>query len=354
VSAYLRLRFDIHLLPQFDVGAAGVDIFFVISGFVMVYASERLFGRGGATRLFLLRRAIRIAPMYWIATTLVLVYLIAQYGSIGAVTGGSSWGYVAASYLFFPAVRGDGIDQPVLGIGWTLIYEAFFYVVFGLLIFMPRRRTVLATGGLLCALVLIALVFGPLPYPIGYWFSPIILEFVIGMALALAYRDGARLSVWAAYLLLAAALAVLVYSWSRADAFPPQAWLRLALWGLPAAAIVAAPTLARTPVPRNAFWKTLAYFGDASYSIYLFHTLTLTLPRILLARWIEPASAPLLYLVAMLLCAVVPGLIIYRFVEKPLTAALRRRIEPPRAAEPASGPSALKTQAPDRGGDARI
>ena len=63
-------------LPQFDVGSAGVDLFFVISGFIMVYAFERLFGQPGGTRIFLLRRLARIVPMYWAATTVFLVYVL--------------------------------------------------------------------------------------------------------------------------------------------------------------------------------------------------------------------------------------------------------------------------------------
>ena len=68
-------------LPRFDVGSAGVDLFFVISGFIMVYAFERLFGQPGGTRIFLLRRLARIVPMYWAATTVFLIYVLAQYGS---------------------------------------------------------------------------------------------------------------------------------------------------------------------------------------------------------------------------------------------------------------------------------
>ena len=64
-------------LPNFDVGSAGVDLFFVISGFIMVYAFERLFGQPGGTRIFLLRRLARIVPMYWAATTVFLVYVLA-------------------------------------------------------------------------------------------------------------------------------------------------------------------------------------------------------------------------------------------------------------------------------------
>src|SRR5690349_1364650 len=81
-------------LPQFNIGAASVDVFFVISGFIMVYATERLFGRTGAMPVYFLRRTARIVPMYWVATTIMVVYLVTHYGSIAASAGGAGISYV--------------------------------------------------------------------------------------------------------------------------------------------------------------------------------------------------------------------------------------------------------------------
>ena len=326
VPLYLANKLQVpDVLPRFLIGAAGVDVFFVISGFVMVYASQRLFAQPGATRTFLLRRAARIVPMYWIASTVLLANILLRFPSLEAATGGSSWDYVVTSYLFFPYVRADGSDMPLLAVGWTLFYEAFFYVIFGLLIFMPRRESVLAIGGVLCAFVLLGLLVR-LPYPFAYWVNPIILEFVCGMALAVAYRDGLRLPSSASYGLLATGIAALAWSWT----YPPSAAWRFPSWGLPGVAIVAALTLARVPFARNAFWRVFAFLGDASYSLYLFHTLSLPLSYIVLGRWIAPASAPWLYVVVLYVVAIVPGILIYLIVEQPLTSILQRWIEPNR------------------------
>ncbi len=67
----------------FIIGTAGVDLFFVISGFVMVYSSERLFGQPRASIQFLARRVVRIVPLYWIATT-AMVLLLAPFASTKA------------------------------------------------------------------------------------------------------------------------------------------------------------------------------------------------------------------------------------------------------------------------------
>ncbi len=314
------------LLPRFDVGSAGVDLFFVISGFIMVYAFERLFGQPGATRIFLLRRLARIVPMYWAASTVFLVYVLAQYGSIAAATNGAGADFVIASYLFIPT-RPDGWAVPLLGVGWTLNYEMFFYVVFGLLIAFSRRTVVAIIAALFCGLIALRLLGPPLPNPPQSWFNPIIIEFVFGMLIALARRDGVRIPTWAARALVAVGLAVFAWSWSQAHFFGPDSVLRVFAWGLPSFAIVGAFALAQQPVSTNPFWRVCGFLGDASYSLYLFHTLTLGVPVMLLGRFIAPADAPWFYLAAIVVAAIVPALLIHRYLEKPLTAALQRRIE---------------------------
>ena len=111
--------------------AAGVDLFFVISGFIIVYASEPLFGAAGGGATFLKRRLLRIVPLYWFALSLRLAVLLA-----GAAVGQAAaprLADVAASYLFIPFdTRGFGPDYPfpILDLGWTLNYEMMFYLVF--------------------------------------------------------------------------------------------------------------------------------------------------------------------------------------------------------------------------------
>jgi peptidoglycan/LPS O-acetylase OafA/YrhL len=314
------------LLPRFEVGSAGVDLFFVISGFIMVYAFERLFGQPGGTRIFLLRRLARIVPMYWAATTIFLFYVLLQYGSVDAATNGGGADFVIASYLFIPT-RPDGWATPLLGVGWTLNYEMFFYALFGLLIAFSRRTVVAIVGIVFCALIALRLLGPPLPNPPQSWFNPIIIEFVFGMVIALAYRDGVRIPRWAVCALVAAGLAVFAWSWSRAHFFGPDSVLRVFAWGLPSLAIVGAFALAETPVARNVFWRIAGFLGDASYSLYLVHTLAIGVPLMVLGRFIAPASAPWFYLAAILIATIVPALFIHAYVEKPLTDWLQGTIE---------------------------
>ena len=317
-------------LPQFNIGAASVDVFFVISGFIMVYASERLFGQPGGMRVYFLRRVARIVPMYWGATTILLLYVLIRHESFAAANGGAQADYLIASYLFYPYVRPDGWGAPFLGVGWTLNYEVFFYSLFGFLIMLSRRMVVATIAVIFSVLIAIRLTID-VPNPFAYWFNPLIIEFVFGMAIALAYRDGFRIPPWVQWPLIAAGLALLGYSWSQAHFFPPPSSERVFYWGLPAILIVGSFALAAKRVPHNLFWRVSGFLGDASYSIYLVHTLTLGVPVLLLGRFIAPQSAPWLYLVLMLLVTTIPSVLCYLFVEKPMIDYFARKIEGPRA-----------------------
>jgi peptidoglycan/LPS O-acetylase OafA/YrhL len=333
------------LLPRFDVGVAGVDLFFVISGFIMVYASERLFGQPGGVRQFYLRRIARIVPMYWLATTALLAYVLVRYGDIRAIAGDDGAALITSSYLFYPHVRPDGSGLPLLGVGWTLNYEMFFYALFGLSLVVRRRFAVPAVATLFCLLVAIRTFHPQIAEPFNSWFNPLILEFVFGMGIAVAFRAGVRLPVWLVWTLVALGLAALGWSWYAAHLFGPSSWPRIAIWGLPALAIVGALALAERPAPKNLFWRAAGFLGDASYSIYLFHTLALGLPLIALGRWIAPANAPWLYLAAMLIATAGLPILIYQMIERPLTAALQRRIEGRPAPEAGSVPNSASSSA---------
>ena len=89
---------------------AGVDIFFVVSGFIMVHASGELFGRPRAMRLFLERRIARIVPLYWATTTLFLLIGLAAPAMLNS--GAPGFGQIVGSYLFWPVVSTQAQNMP--------------------------------------------------------------------------------------------------------------------------------------------------------------------------------------------------------------------------------------------------
>ena len=304
--------------------AAGVDLFFVVSGFVMVFSSEKMFAAPGGAGQFISRRIARIVPLYWLATG-----IFAAAALRGAAAGkqlAPSLGEILSSFAFLPFPRGiDGAPRPVHSLGWTLEYEMFFYLVFACFLWLPRARAVAGVAAFLGALVLAHVAFQPQNIALAFWSDPIVLEFALGMGIALAHRAGVRLSNIAALGVALPALALLasdpMHSASEGfDALDPSGFLRLFSWGAPMAVIFAAIVLrAKTPAP-SPLLRAAAVVGDASYALYLFHPLALiALRKVWLAGHLERFGFwPLV--IASTLASIALSLVIYRWIEKPLTA----------------------------------
>jgi len=241
---------------------AGVDVFFVISGFIMVYASSRWFGLARAPRVFLAHRIARIVPLYWATTGVYLgLVLLAP-----ALLNGEyhSLPFVIASFLFVPAARPDGLVQPLYSLGWTLNYEMFFYALFASTIAFPRRRALPVLIGALVLIVGLGRAFAPLPQPFGFWTDPIILEFAFGVALGWACVEGIFLNGPIRLALALAGLALLALDLTQARGF--LALPRPLAYGLPATLLVASAALVSSERARgpDALIRWGVVLGDAS------------------------------------------------------------------------------------------
>ena len=266
----------IDLLPMHYLGAAGVDLFFVISGFVMVQSSSRSFGASNATAVFLTRRWFRIAPLYWIVMAGYALLQIAQ-GKWHVIQAPR----VVSSALFFPMQTDDGSMAPFYGIGWTLNYEMFFYAVFALWLGVRRRLAAPGIAITICVLVVIGELF-PLIQPLQYWFNAIILDFVFGVLIAVAFERGwtvtPRVAMAATAIAVAAVIGGGALGFNAVLPEVPTAFPRWIAWGLPAAIVVAAVTLCRSESFERPSRIGRA-LGDASYSLYLLHPIVIILLR---------------------------------------------------------------------------
>lgn len=319
-----------HLLPQLErmgyVGywpnwlAGGVDIFFVISGFIMWMTTS---GRNMSPGDFYMRRIIRIVPLYWLLTSVAVgVMLVAPH--LLQSTKYDLW-HVISSYLFVPSVRPGTSDiNPVLHPGWTLNHEMFFYLLFGLLLWVPERFRIALMGAALGGLVAIGYMARMSEASVGpflaFHANSIVLEFLLGMLLAHAYRQGAirpsRLWGWMGVVAGFAGMALLPTLFVQVP--------RIIILGLPALAIVAGALSLGQPAsrPRHGW---LMLLGDASYSIYLSHSMVLSAAGQLWRRFFGLSSGGgVLFCLAGLLLAIVIGLAVYRILEQPATDWLRR------------------------------
>lgn len=282
----------------------GVDIFFVISGFIITLSAPRFLARPGA---FFTRRLLRVAPLYALFTTLMVAALLAAPGAVKDTA--LEPGQILSSYLFLPYERGDGRIAPVLSLGWTLNYEVFFYALMALCLALPRPL-------LSCCLVLLALsLIGPaLPTSTAslFYTNPLILEFAFGIVLARLWQRGClRPSLPLALAALVAGLALMVLL--HQTALP-----RVLAAGLPAMLIVAAGTLF---CPDRAMpWQGL---GDASYALYLSHRFTLRAATLLLLPLLpaDPLAAGIFCALTCAACLWV-SVLVHRHIERPMMAAL--------------------------------
>ncbi len=292
-------------------GKFGVDLFFVISGFIMMVATEPLVRREPLP--FLIRRFKRIYPMWWICSLAALALLPIPLATLNI----HDWQSVSKSFLLLPEFDPSGKLRPILiGQGWTLIYELFFYLVFAL--FVSRARTSKLWG---CSIAIFSLwavaQFAPTKTaPIELLSNPILFEFVIGMWIGHLFLDGAlkrkkRLS-WGVATGLVLASSTLFLGLTP----PGPATSIIAALAASAAVLLAAQYPSATNGPQ-ARW--LQYLGAASYSIYLTHTLVFTASARI--RQNVPAIqslSPDLFFALHILVAVGLGCLAYALIENPL------------------------------------
>jgi len=186
-------------------------------------------------------------------------------------------------------------------------------------VLLPRRIGVLLLAAFLVAFVTFNC-FVPLPLPFGYWADPIVLEFALGMLIALALRWGFRIPpALAGALVLAGALALVASDrWTDVH--------RLFALGLPSALIVGALALADYSARPALAWRAMSFLGDASYSLYLVHPLAITLPRRLFPHLVDPATSPWLYAGLLVVVAVSAAVAVHLTFERPVTQYLQRRL----------------------------
>lgn len=307
-------------------GGAGVDVFFLISGFIMVFASRRMFGSVAGARDFMLRRLVRIAPLYWATTALALALLMLK----GAAPDGRA---IAASFGFIPyevGGLGNGFAFPIVDLGWTLNYEMMFYVLFALFIPLGRQRAVIGLGATMLTIVVLGAIFKPGYVALRFWSQPIILEFVLGTLIALAYGAGRlRLSPLVRVTLVACAAAVYLYDPCGLMGRPvtPNGIERVIGWGLPSMLILIAAIAGETPL-HSRIARMGVLLGDASYALYLLHPFVIA-AMIRVAR-LPLFSAPgggVAFVVMTGVAACIGAVVVHTWVERPVTTWLTRRLQ---------------------------
>ncbi len=303
------------ILPRSDymLLAGGVDIFFVISGFVMWGVTS---GREGGSWDFFSRRLKRIVPLYWLMTTVMLLTLV-----IDPAAGQSSrlelW-HVVSSYLFVPSLHPvKGVFEPLLFPGWTLNYEMAFYILFAGALLGPSRWRLVLVMVPLIALMLVGLLPHSKTSLVEFYCNTMLFEFAAGCALGAAMTATKPITppAWTAALMIVLGVVLAVsFKWT-------PTWPRGLAWGIPAALFVSGWVFLERSY-RPASVRFFLLLGDASYSIYLSHVIVLSAAFQAVHRMAQARGAVGEILASAILVAIctVSGVALYWLVERPLIA----------------------------------
>ena len=304
-------------------GQLGVDIFFVISGFVMGLVTLDRFGKSGAARKFAADRVSKIMPLYWILTFVQCAVFLA-----GSHLGGNfdmarlNTEELLKSLFFIPYFNVDGKHRPVLGQGWTLNYEMAFYIVVAASLFLRKAWAIAAITGSFLLVWFIGNILHPQNDILRIWSVPIIFEFLLGFYIAFARNawlaaGRALPRIPAVNLLIAAILIGHILLFGRAAPL----WMN-AVVGL---LTVSLCVLTQSSPPKDMLQRGMVRLGDSSYSLYLSHNLALLVVGVLW-RGIFGAEALWAYMPIMIATALAVGHLCYLLIEQPGTKWMRKAL----------------------------
>lgn len=306
---YERLNAGITIYNQ---GAHGVRLFFVISGLVMVLSSENLKGKANGWKIFSIKRIIRIVPIYWIIMTYKLFVLI--FASSLVYHTKMDIGYILKSYFFIPALNVDGKLSPLLGVGWTLNFEMFFYLMF-----------TIALAFQINTILLMSLIFIPLSvlsfYSNNTWpdfrfyANPIVLDFLYGMIAGQLILSDKKLPKIIAFPIIFIGLLYLFFPKNDILISSGLYTNENFIIGIVAFLVIYSCASIENMGASKPAW--LIYLGGASYSLYLIHPVVApivpSLLKVVNLKW------SILSVVLSVLFAIAAGTVFYKYCETPIT-----------------------------------
>ena len=325
-GGYIKRYFEPTVLwgDYFSIGFGGVDLFFVISGFIIHFTSEKYLDKPSKLGEYLKKRFVRVFPIHWFVLTLLFVsgWLITSvfHRNIFSIGYPHTLNAYLQTYSLFP------LHFAINPVTWTLSYELFFYLMFALLIVSKRLwfipisillvsgynvyQNYLQDGGV-AEMTYFKFIFS------GYNF-----EFMLGF-LIYQFYEKCKLSNSMSLVLLIIGLSIFIIFGYEVRDF--DNYKRLLIFGFPSAFIV----LAMLNLEKNQaisisrFWILL---GDASYSLYLIHfpimLLMNKLPQIL--GYSFTANQEINYSYFIILTIIISSLIVHKYIEKPLSKSVGR------------------------------
>jgi exopolysaccharide production protein ExoZ len=314
---------DFRLPGDWHTEFFGVSTFFVISGFIMCFITRDPEGGDATARGFMMRRLIRIVPAYWLCT---IAAIILVWGAPLAFWHFIAWtqttivtpAWLMRSFFFLPP-QPEG-TMPLLGVGWTLNFEIYFYAVFTLALLINRRIAPLIAWAIVYA-VINANAYAD-NWLIRFYSHGYIHYFLYGIALFYVWsftKD--HLPKWPT-VIACAAIVVICYGSQFVTPLLQAANPSFSFYENYCPVLLVAAALFSASAGADITWRPLVLLGDASYAIYLSHTITMQEIRrqaSILSPWKESIAVTLLVVV---ICTLI-GIAVHLWIEKPMLRRIR-------------------------------
>jgi len=312
-------------------GSFGVDVFFVISGFLISQILLTEIETTGA------RRLIRILPFYWTSTLLIFALKLAVPSAFHKISADATT--LVTSLLFIPHQQPTGV-HPLISLGWTLNYEMYFYALFAIALAVTRKYATLLCAIMIFAVLTVTHLIHPASKAAAFYGQPIVLEFVAGIAVFHLYRwsDKYR-ALWTRHrgpLAALLALVLLCAIWLPLAQISGHYHPRFIVGGIPAMAIVLGALLLERDFGVKIHSAVALLLGEASYVLYLSHPyIVFGILRSAVPHAIQWSLAPKIALVIVLLAVTsAVAALIHLYFEKPVMDFLKGVFVPKRAKEP--------------------
>lgn len=310
-AAWKGEQYSTNPMDWFHVGTSGVDLFFIISGYIMCHVVT---AKKQSFVIFLKSRCARILPLYWLLTTIALfgfIFFPEKINSSGGVTD------ILNSYILFPTNNKYLIQN-----GWTLSYEFYFYVIFSIGFFFDGICKYVVPAAIIIFLVIIGAVLAiPASSTCNFFFSFFLLEFVYGIIAFLILKK-IKFSKYTSVCMLLLSIVCMVYV--NINGFSGY---RVLYYGLPCFVLfVSLVSLERfcQIYKNNWILRFFEKLGESSYSLYLVHPFVLVVLSVILYR-AGIASYGLVFILTLISCSMALGHCCYYFLEKKISLSIGTR-----------------------------
>jgi len=320
----IEKRYSLHpLLPDWtQFGMSGVDIFFVISGFIMMTISLTKKKDMENALKFIYSRIVRIYPNYWFYTVLILIVMTLHPEWVNSSSSAES--DIVKSFLLIPQNA-----NPLLQVGWTLIHEMYFYIGFFLLLLFVRSNRVILLSIVLWGITVIVmdLLFQFRDPVLKIVFHPLTLEFLGGVLIAYSLAKktyDASVRFWKTVFVFSLVMLFVNYMVFYAmQSIDPYRWWRVWLFGLPAFFLLYASLMLEQKGELLPAW--INRIGDRSYTIYLAHILVINaVGKVWQLFAFESVVMSMVFIVLLIASVLIYGKYAYEYIEVPMLKRLRQ------------------------------